>query len=196
MPVGSRCVYWVSRMHARTSLRGTRIRPHVVPYCHHTDTRTHTHVIRIRTRGYKDGASGASTPPCQPPVVAVKTRTEIRTSERARENGKDERMATSNGREKQMIKKKEPNAQGCGIWGDCRISESADPQEAPFRVTKNISAFFRLFLLVLRVYLRLQMRLDRNRRRSNLIEFYPMTFLTMIRRIITARVCFLSSTKA
>lgn len=157
MPVGSRCVYWVSRMHARTSPRApfvararvARTRPHVVPYRRDTGAHTHARVIWIRTHTYK---GGASTPPCQPPVVAVETKTEIRTSERARENGKDERKAMSNGREKRTKKKRVECTGNRGAGSRAIVELVSRPiHKRLLSVLPKISLLFFFFCLFLSV---------------------------------------------
>lgn len=85
----------------------TRSPPHVVPYRHETRIYTRTYNARVRT------VVARRTPPCQPPVVAVKTKTEIRTSrwEKRRENVREERG--ENGRE--IGKKAKRESRGAGF---------------------------------------------------------------------------------
>jgi len=162
MPVGSQWVYCVSCMHARRA----RARPswHGRQWHAHGYMSFRTTTIHARARTHarthtRYGYVGIRVVRALHPVSRLSSPwRQERRFERARErekNEENERKATSNG--KQTKKKRAEWDSGCGIWGDCRISESADPQETPFRVTENISPFFSTFSFG-RIYLRLQMR--------------------------------------
>lgn len=93
------------RAHTHTATcRSVSVYTHI-----HTHTCTRTHNAPVRT------VVARRTPPCQPPVVAVKTKTEIRTSqwEKQREDEGEERG--ENGRE--TGKKPNGNRERSGILG-------------------------------------------------------------------------------
>lgn len=139
------------RARARPSWHGREWHAHGHMSSHTGVTPAHTYarVIWIRTHTCK---GGASTPPCQPPVVAVETKTEIRTSERASENGKDERKAMSNGREKQTKKKECTGNRGAGSRAIVELV-SRPIHKRLLSVLPKISLlfFFCLFLSVARL---------------------------------------------